>query len=542
MKEYQKKKSKRGITLVALVITVIIIIILATVTINMAFGNNSLIKRAENATLKYDEESSKEQLEMVLAGLLIDKKNKSEYNEQDYINQEILKNNMQITGNTVIVNGWQFLIDRIELKIVESLGKSQKDDSIVIEVSSETNSDKSICTIVATIIYEGTITEISIGGEKIPVPEKIDGKYTITKEVIKNGTYSIIVKSEDNKYQIKDYETNEIIPSISKIKTKEDLQQFSESVNAGRTYEGIEVELMGNIDLQGDENNQWNPIGKISEDEKIPFKGTFDGNGFEIQNLYINDSNKSNVALFAKVDGTVQNLTVKGEIKAKELAAGIAAECDGTIRRCISDVDIEVEKNHAGGISISPKGTVEECINKGNITSFIYYGGGITSSLTGGTIRNCYNLGNIINTSKYQNGDGTVGGILAGIDDRQYVATVENCYNAGTVKSNITGPAGGTIGFPVWRGTSNISKLINVGDVYVGNNKATTDFGIGQYGAGKIFGRDAGSVAKNCKALTLDELKNYSNEELNVVLGIEFVKDENNINNGLPILKWQTEI
>ena len=42
-------KSQQGITLVALVITIIIIIILATVAINFAFGDNGLIKRAEDA-------------------------------------------------------------------------------------------------------------------------------------------------------------------------------------------------------------------------------------------------------------------------------------------------------------------------------------------------------------------------------------------------------------------------------------------------------------------------------------------------------------
>ena len=43
------KYEARGITLVALVITIIIIIILATITINMAFGDNGLIKQAEIA-------------------------------------------------------------------------------------------------------------------------------------------------------------------------------------------------------------------------------------------------------------------------------------------------------------------------------------------------------------------------------------------------------------------------------------------------------------------------------------------------------------
>ena len=43
------KYGKKGITLVALVITVIIIIILSTVTINMAFGDNGLITQAQRA-------------------------------------------------------------------------------------------------------------------------------------------------------------------------------------------------------------------------------------------------------------------------------------------------------------------------------------------------------------------------------------------------------------------------------------------------------------------------------------------------------------
>ena len=42
-------KTQKGITLVALVITIIIIIILSTVTINMAFGENGLIKKAQLA-------------------------------------------------------------------------------------------------------------------------------------------------------------------------------------------------------------------------------------------------------------------------------------------------------------------------------------------------------------------------------------------------------------------------------------------------------------------------------------------------------------
>ena len=49
MREKENIKKEKGITLVALVITIVIIIILATITMNMAFGDNGLIKQAQKA-------------------------------------------------------------------------------------------------------------------------------------------------------------------------------------------------------------------------------------------------------------------------------------------------------------------------------------------------------------------------------------------------------------------------------------------------------------------------------------------------------------
>ena len=46
---FQRTSNSKGITLVALVITIVIIIILSTVAISFAFGDNGLIKRAEDA-------------------------------------------------------------------------------------------------------------------------------------------------------------------------------------------------------------------------------------------------------------------------------------------------------------------------------------------------------------------------------------------------------------------------------------------------------------------------------------------------------------
>ena len=65
-------KSPTGITLVALVITIIIIIILATVTINMAFGDDGIIKRAEQAADMYANDTAYTDESMANAAAYLD--------------------------------------------------------------------------------------------------------------------------------------------------------------------------------------------------------------------------------------------------------------------------------------------------------------------------------------------------------------------------------------------------------------------------------------------------------------------------------------
>ena len=70
----QRAKERRGITLVALVITILIIIILATVSLVFIFGEDGIIARAEQAKLETEVASVREQLEMAKATALIDGK------------------------------------------------------------------------------------------------------------------------------------------------------------------------------------------------------------------------------------------------------------------------------------------------------------------------------------------------------------------------------------------------------------------------------------------------------------------------------------
>ena len=58
-------KSKKGITLIALVVTIVVLLILAAITINLVFSENGIIKKAQNAAeaQKQAEESDRQALE-----------------------------------------------------------------------------------------------------------------------------------------------------------------------------------------------------------------------------------------------------------------------------------------------------------------------------------------------------------------------------------------------------------------------------------------------------------------------------------------------
>ena len=66
-------ENKKGITLVALVVTIVVLLILAGVSINLVLGENGLITKAQEAKQKSHEESIKEQVDMALASYQLEK-------------------------------------------------------------------------------------------------------------------------------------------------------------------------------------------------------------------------------------------------------------------------------------------------------------------------------------------------------------------------------------------------------------------------------------------------------------------------------------
>jgi hypothetical protein len=191
------------------------------------------------------------------------------------------------------------------------------------------------------------------------------------------------------------------------ITEKEHLENLSFLVNLGTDYSDKYYKLGANIELNGSESEQWIPIGNYSN----PFQGIFDGSGFEISGVYINNSNDNQGLFGLNVGGEIKNLRI---------------------------IDLYVKGGSSvGGLVglIAHNGIITNSYSIGEVSGADYVGGLVGRS-SPGTITNSYSIGNVTGIS-------TVGGLIGHNE-----GTIINSYFTGTVtgaENDVGGLAGGNL-------------------------------------------------------------------------------------------------
>lgn len=375
MKKGKILKQEKAITLIALMITIIILLILAGVTISLILGNNGILRRAVESVEKNEEGKAREKLEIVLSSLMLDKNTVEGYNNE-YIDNELIKQEMIVIGDVVIVDDWGFEIDREIPRIITSIGKGLQNDNIKLTASGITREDYVNATIKVDIeCSQGKVSEIQINGGNKDVPIPNGGIYTINEVVTENGIYTILVKDDKKNFKMKKVEIKDLTEDMD-IWNRADMEEFRDKVNSGRTFEGKTARVMSDINLEGSEDNKWIPIGDYSKNKKLHFKGTFEGNNHRIDNLYINTSSER-VGLFGVVAGEVKNLTIGGIITSQaNYVGGVCgvANKGSKISNCINKTKINGKVN-TGGLVGYTEGEVRVCINEGAISGTERLGG-----------------------------------------------------------------------------------------------------------------------------------------------------------------------
>ena len=207
------------------------------------------------------------------------------------------------------------------------------------------------------------------------------------------------------------------------ISTYAQLKDFADKVNGGESFEGKNIKLEVNVDL-GSDSNPWTSIGTA---KATSFKGNFDGGNHVISGLYINGSD-SNVGFFGYVDGgTVENLTVEGNVEGSKSVGGVIGYLNvGTVKNCGNKARVK-GGSMVGGVVGAVNGdcTVSGCYNSGSVIGTSGYIGGVTGQhWRAGLVENCYNAGDVT-------GPATVGGVTGG--HKASSPVLKNCYSDGVV-------------------------------------------------------------------------------------------------------------
>lgn len=141
------------------------------------------------------------------------------------------------------------------------------------------------------------------------------------------------------------------------LTSPEDLAGFAAIVNGAAanadTFQGKTVKLGANLDLS---NISWTPIGDPTADGYVGFQGTFDGQGYAICNLKVNNTSGWGQGLFGYFQdrgAVVQNLKVhNASVKGEDTSGVIAGYAYfGTFSNIQVTGDVSVIGNeHVGGI------------------------------------------------------------------------------------------------------------------------------------------------------------------------------------------------
>ena len=189
--------------------------------------------------------------------------------------------------------------------------------------------------------------------------------------------------------------------------------------------------LMNDLDLGSDgyaelagpdanEGDGWEPIGAYG----TPFAGMFDGQGYQIQNLYINRPDETYVGLFGKVaaEGVIANVgVVDAEVTGAFELGGLVGWNDGTVSNSYSTGRVAANGPWAvGGLVGRNDGIVSNSYSTASVTGQNDVGG-LVGAIEG-SINNCYASGSVTGNSR-------IGGLL-GLNRG---GTVINSYAGGDV-------------------------------------------------------------------------------------------------------------
>ena len=427
-------KNKKGITLIALVITIIVLLVLAGVSLNMLLGENGILTKVQTAKSSQERAGLKEEAQLTMLSIETEKL----ISDDSKSFKEVLESG--ISGAT-------------------------------IEAVNATESSSGL-TDVYYVLKGGDYVTVYEDGEVIDGKIEIwDGKKVSCPEFKKeNNIWNWYIYNPSQFKFLADFVNNG-----DGTNTPESLASII--TDAGYTASEIKmtpdvtIYIINDLDLGARQENgeliagaAWTPIGLTSANVANKL-GTVEGNNKVIKGIYIKTDNNYN-GIFG-ISNTIKNLTIKDSyINGGIWTGGISGvTLSGYINNCHNVNTITIGNGNIGGIIGYSGVDLENCTNSGFISGQNQVGGIVGNITSENKIKKCrnegtvhgesYNTGGIIGyTHQFNNieqcinngiitGNNYIGGI-AGVLNSE--STINKCYN----NSSITGQnscIGGISGF-----------------------------------------------------------------------------------------------
>ena len=560
----EKIKGRKGITLIALVVTIVVILILAGITVGMVTSDNGILKETKNAKQQAEIDNEKSIVERAKMLAMMRSKNGAITYE---IFEPALKDEAGANPTDVSNAG-----DTIEVLFTDSNRYYEIDQDGNVSNPQEVVKDE----------YAGDITK---GG-------RCDGSEEKPYEI--NCIEDLVILSNIvNGNGIK-FENGQLVNVNGTKSFKGEYLILTKNLNFKSKYSYADSTRtdFGNLNNDDTDGNSlmtemttgtgFTPISYSAG----TFRGNFNGNEHTISNIYINaaeDDEKAKGLFGYAYDAYIGNLTITGKINSNWHTGGMIGEAWGsTIENCQNKVDIigynmvggiagtsakkiekcknygtlEITGNYYGyggaggiiGVSSGEETEINNCINYGKITGLHNSGGILATARCDVTIRDCKNLGmisisgnnkvvggivawksnktlEIINSENKGNIKGTreCGGIIGSASGAGWDSILDtyiyNCYNTGKIQTDNI--AGGIIG---QQGTTAAQN-----HVYINNS----------YNLGKTVGKQIGNIIGVILTSTNTDTKT---EFTNVYYSLEPAIGTGSPTSGEETLKTETEI
>jgi hypothetical protein len=299
-----------------------------------------------------------------------------------------------------------------------------------------------------------------------------------------------------------------------------------QTVNAGETYEGKYFVLSQDVDMcnvetlpMGKFNKYFDTDNYITVDKSTYFLGTLDGKKHTIKNLNIKYVEASDGSAGSTLGGTgflacssekttVRQLILAGKVTGGEVTGGFVGQMNGgLIEECCNMMTINGESYTGGIAGVVEAGKIVACCNYGEVNGATEIAGIVGQGAETGQVSYCYNTAAVT----------SVGFGGAGIGGALYdTFAVSNCYSIGKI-------------------TGNSSPYLGSPQAIVSDKGYSATVDNCYYIADYTGVEDANATAKSeteMKSADMLKLLNGDSDYFTIV---------ESMNNGLPVLKWQTE-